>query len=68
MERPINEDDWLSATSSDAMLAWGGFEAMCRKFGLFVCACGRQVWPLMADDRSRAMIEAAERFANGPIG
>ena len=36
-----------------------------RKLRLFVCACFRHVWPLLADPRSRQAVEAAEQWADG---
>lgn len=38
----------------------------CRKLRLFACACVRQVWHLLAG-RSRGMVEAAERMADGEV-
>ncbi len=39
-----------------------------RKLRLFVCACFRHVWPLLADSRSRQAVEAAEQWADGLLG
>lgn len=38
-----------------------------RKTTLFACACVRQVWHLLTDDRSKKAIEAAEDYVDGSI-
>jgi len=61
----MTEADWLSSTDTKRMLRFLGRRASVRKLRLFACACCRRVWPLLTDDRSRAAVEVAERFADG---
>jgi hypothetical protein len=44
-----------------------GDNASARKQRLFMCACGRILWHIMTDERSRRAIEIAEQFAEGTV-
>jgi hypothetical protein len=61
----MTEAEWLACTSSWRMLDFLDGKASQRKLRLFAGARCRQVWHLLADERSRAAIEVGERFADG---
>lgn len=74
----MTEHEWLVSAGPAAMLRWltgayvrGGFGAdpheppSDRKLRLFACACVRQVWHRLTDERSRRAVEVAERYADG---
>jgi hypothetical protein len=66
--RPFGEADWL-ACDDPAVLAECAWEKVTdRKRRLFLCACCRRLWDQLPDPRSRAAVEAAERFADGLAG
>lgn len=72
----MTEAEWEVSGDPEAMLSWttskGAFHAAerwpvvsDRKLRLFACACVRQAWHLLTDDRSRRAVEVAERYADG---
>jgi hypothetical protein len=71
----MTEAEWLTGEFADLMLehlrATAGVARLKsgrRKLRLFGCACCRQVWHLMTDERSRRAVEVGERFADGLAG
>ena len=63
----MTEAEWLTSTEPRPILAAMKGWASERKFRLFAVACRRRAWHLMADTRSRRLVEAAERFADGTV-
>src|SRR5262245_17026350 len=65
----MNEKRWLAAKSVARVRAWcmDRRRRNLRKERLFACACCRQLWKYLTDKRSRAVVEAAEQFADGLI-
>jgi hypothetical protein len=72
----VDEAAWLACTDPWKMLeflhsrgmvrlrAGEGLSGMDRKLRLFACACCRSVWHQMPDEKSRAAVQVAERFAD----
>src|SRR5262245_8022843 len=66
---PVTEQEWLACDGPVAMWMFARAKVSDRKGRLFACACCRQVWELMTDPRSRAVVEFVERHADaGPKG
>jgi hypothetical protein len=64
----MNETQWHTCKDPQRLLKFLGRRASPRKLRLFACACCRRVGDLLKDQRSRAALDAAERFADGLIG
>lgn len=58
------ESDWLACTDPHKMLDFLRGMVSDRKLRLFACASARRVWEYMTDDRCRAAVELAERYAD----
>jgi hypothetical protein len=62
----MTEAEWLSGEASFVELLRDGSCAISeRKLRLFVCACVRRVWTLLADPRCQRAVAAAECYADG---
>jgi hypothetical protein len=60
----MTETQWLACEDPVAMLEQLPDHNWERKFRLFACACCRQVWHLLSDERSRRGVEVAELYAD----
>src|SRR5262245_46753891 len=61
----VTEAEWLGCTEPGPMREDLRGKISDRKLRLFDCTCCRRLWHRMTDDRTRAAVEAAERYADG---
>jgi hypothetical protein len=63
----MTEAEWWACETPSLLLECLRGEQYDRQRRLFVCACCRRLWHLLADGRSRAAVVTAERFADGLV-
>lgn len=63
----MTEEEWLACDDPEAMLSFLEGRASARRLRMFAAACCRRAWRFLPDVRSRAAVEAAERYADGLI-
>ena len=60
----MTEAEWLICGDPRPMVEYVRVRASERKLRLFLCACARRIWHLLADEAARHTVEVAERFAD----
>jgi len=60
----MTEAEWLACADPEPMLLHLVDKGSDRKLRLIAVACCRRLWPQYKDERSRAMLEMAERYAD----
>jgi len=61
----MTEHEWLACAKPEPMLKFLQGKASERKLRLFACACCRRIWRLLTHADSRAVVDVAERYADG---
>jgi hypothetical protein len=61
----MTETEWLNCTDPKAMLEFLRNQTSERKLRLLAVACCRRIWPLIANEQGRHLVEVVERYADG---
>jgi hypothetical protein len=61
----MTEQEWLEGINPEPILDFLAGKGSERKLRLFACACSRQTLCFVADERAKAIIDVAERLADG---
>ena len=61
----MNEEEWLACTDPTPLLLFLRDKAGERILRLFAAACCRRIWHLLQREEKRAIVEIAERHADG---
>jgi hypothetical protein len=64
----VREQGWAECIYASDLLAFLRGRASPRKFRLFAAACCRRLWGRCHDERTRRLIETAERYADCAAG
>jgi hypothetical protein len=60
----MTEAEWLACTDPRLLLVFLEGQASDRKARLFACGLARSLWPYLGDERSRQVVEIAEKYAD----
>jgi hypothetical protein len=63
----VTEAEWLACNDPRLQLVYLEGKASERKARLLACGVGRCLWPYLGDERSRRVVELAEKHADGLI-
>jgi hypothetical protein len=63
----VTETEWLTCPHPESMLDFLREKLTDRKHRLFICACVRQLWEALPDERLADAVEVGEAYADGEI-